>query len=348
MELRCYDTGLNLKSVVENFTSLQWTRKYNECGDFSVTAPLTESTKNAFSVDSIVWVKGKPDGGIVESITMNSEIGSGTITASGRFLPGVMGRRLIYPKFNFSGRIEEIMREMFSQAQGFPNIVLGDDNGFEDELESVQASYKDLLTYEQNLAKSANFGIRFRPDDREKLITFEIYKGLDRSLNQRERPRVVFSDEYENLANVKYTDNTSLHYNVCVVGGQSNQDYKYYETVGDDTTTGYNRREVYFESDVQSNGLTWEQYVAALRQRGQTILDQSLESESFECSTQLNGNFKYQVDYDLGDIVSIYKSAWGIERDMRITEVREVYETEQPRIDLVFGTPLPTTINWEV
>lgn len=348
MEVRCYDTALNLKHIIENFTSLQWERKYNECGNFSLVAPLTKENREALSLDSIVWIRGKPDGGIIESISMTTTDGVDTITASGRFLPGIMARRLIYPTFNFSGRVEQVMRDMFSQAVGFPGVVLGPDNGFTETVESIQATYKELLVYEQNLAKSANFGIRFTPDDRTQKITFNIFKGVDRSLNQSERPRVVFSDEYENLTSVDYTDSTQLHHNVCVVGGQEEQDYKVYETVGETGSTGFNRREVYFEGDVQSNGMTWAAYIAALRQRGQTILDQSLESESFQCTTQFNGNFKYGVDYDLGDIVSIYKRDWGIERDMRITEAKEVYESELPKIELVFGNPLPTKINWEV
>lgn len=37
-------------------------------------------------------------------------------------------------------------------------------------------------------------------------------------------------------------------------------------------------------------------------------------------------NFSYKKDYDLGDIVTVRKKAWGIEMDKRITEIQEIYE----------------------
>lgn len=360
MEVRVYDLSLNLIHIVENFTSLLWKRKYNECGTFTLNAPASEKNIDAFKMGRVVWVQGKADAGLIEGLTIQYSNGVNTMEVTGRFMPGVMDNRLTNTFLNdwtetadlpskfFSGRVETIMRDMFTQAASFPNIVLGADNGFTDEVE-FQALFKSLLTYEQNLAKSANFGFRFRPDITNGRFVFEIYKGVDRSENQSDRPRVVFSEEYENLSGATYKNNSQLWKTVCQIGGQSNQTYKYYKIVGDDTATGYDRRETYYEAtDVESNGLTWDQYVAALIAKGEMVLEQSQDSETFECTVLANGNFVYLRDYDVGDIVTVKKKTWGLEKDLRITEVTEVYETEKPKVELVLGTPLPTTINWEV
>ena len=42
MEVRIYDRDLNFKGVIENHTSLIWTRKYYEPGNFEIHAPITE------------------------------------------------------------------------------------------------------------------------------------------------------------------------------------------------------------------------------------------------------------------------------------------------------------------
>ena len=56
-------------------------------------------------------------------------------------------------------------------------------------------------------------------------------------------------------------------------------------------------------------------------------------------------NFKYKRDYDLGDIVTVNKKAWGIKMEKRITEIQEVYENGGFQIVPTFGNPLPDTVD---
>ena len=79
-----------------------------------------------------------------------------------------------------------------------------------DETVEFQATYKNLLTYESKLAKSVNFGYRFRPDFNNKVIYFEIYKGLDRSIHQSDRNRVIFSEDYSNISEADYEENEQI------------------------------------------------------------------------------------------------------------------------------------------
>lgn len=44
MEVRIYDRDLNFKGVIENHTSLIWTRKYYEPGNFEIHVPITQKT----------------------------------------------------------------------------------------------------------------------------------------------------------------------------------------------------------------------------------------------------------------------------------------------------------------
>ena len=70
-------------------------------------------------------------------------------------------------------------------------------------------------------------------------------------------------------------------------------------------------------------------------------------NNSFECKTIPAGNFKYGVDYDLGDIVTIKKVNWGISQDLRLSAINEVYEYGNQVIEPVFGNPLPESVSWE-
>ena len=59
-----------------------------------------------------------------------------------------------------------------------------------------------------------------------------------------------------------------------------------------------------------------------------------------------SGNFKYGSDYDLGDIVTVRKDSFGVSKDLRITEINEIYENGIYKITPTFGSPLPDSIDW--
>ena len=348
MEIRVYDSDFNLKKIVENYISLLWHRCYNDVGDFKITAPATPDNVNHLTMGSVVWVSGKKEAGVIESRQITESPTENQIVVEGRFLESYMDRRLIRPTVNFSGLTEVGMRQILSGAVAIPMVQLGTLQGFTDTIK-FQATYKNLLSYEEKLAKSANMGFRFRPDFVNKAIYFEVYKGLDRSIEQSDRARVIFSEEYVNLESAEYSENSQLYKTVCYVGGEGEGSARTFVTVGDDTLTGLARREVFYDAtDITSEDLTQSEYEDKLKQRGQSKLDdEDIMAQSFSCKTVPNGNFKYSIHYDVGDIVTINKSKWGISQSERITEITEVYEHGEPTIEPVFGTTLPTAIDWE-
>lgn len=347
MEIRIYNPEMDFIGVIENQSSLQWVRRYSESGEFELHVPVTDSSIKLLKLNNLVWKRGAEDAGVIESIYIEETTLKNEITAKGRFLTSYMDRRLIRPTFNFSGKVEIAMRTILSNAVAIPRVQLGPLQGFDDEVE-FQATYKNLLLYESKLAKSATLGYRFRPDFTNKVITFEIFKGLDRSIHQSDRNRVIFSEEYSNISEADYEENNQIYSNICYVGGQGEGDQRTYVTVGDDTLIGLERRETYKNgSDISSDDLTQAEYLAKLEQRGYEALDENALYNYFECKTVPEGNFKYRTNYDLGDIITVNKVNWGIAQDLRLSEIREVYEYGNEVIEPTFGNPLPETIDWE-
>ena len=78
--------------------------------------------------------------------------------------------------------------------------------------------------------------------------------------------------------------------------------------------------------------------------RSEKLLEHGIV-ECLEAVTLPNVNFTYKTDYDLGDIVTVNKKAWGIMMDKRITEIQEVYENGGMTIVPTFGDPLPDTVD---
>lgn len=347
MEIRVYDNELNFKGISENQTSFVWTRRYFESGEFRLYLPLTDDNLALYKLGNLVTYRGANEAGVIEDLILRSTNLERVIIASGRFLSSYMDRRLVRPTLTFNGKVEVAMRKMLTDAVSIPLVELGQLNDF-NETVNFQATYKNLLTMEEKLSQLSNIGFRFRPDFTNKVIYFETYKGVDRSRNQSDRAFVEFSDMFDNLNSIENRQNDQLLKTVGYVGGQGEGPERVFVTIGDDSLTGLERREVYIDAkDISSEDITQSEYLDLLRARGAERMEDYMFSDSYECATIPLGNYEYKKDYDLGDIVTIRKTDWNLNMALRITEVQEVYEHGSATIVPIFGSPLPTKIDME-
>lgn len=345
MEIRIYGRDLCRKGQIENQTSLIWTRKFYEPGEFEIHAPITDENLYLLQEGNIIGKKGSEEAGIIESIEKEESDIKNEITVMGRFLSSYMDRRLIKRTVNFSGKIETAMRQLYSSVVPIPFVELGSLNGFQERAE-FQVTMKNLLLYENKLARAGAIGVRFRPDFKKHKIIFETYQGKDRTISQRINNRVIFSEDYSNLNNAIYRYNNQNLKTFAIVGGQGEGEARtYYELGGGE---GYDLREVFIDAnDITPDGLTEKQYKAALLQRAQETLNEAIASETLECETDAEINFTYKEDYDLGDIVTVRKKKWNLYMNQRITEISEVYEYGGLKVVPTFGDPLPEKIKWD-
>jgi hypothetical protein len=335
---------MDFQGVLESQRSLIWLRKYFEPGCFELYIPITNDSLKLIKKENLIWIKGYKEAAVIEDRKLEDSTKKKAFTVKGRFLSSYMDRRIIKGTVNFSGKVEVAMRQLLSSVTPIPRVKLGELQGFEETVE-FQVTYKNLLEYEEKLSKSSGLGFRFRPDFDEKVIYFEIYKGTDRTSSQGVNNRVTFAETYKNLNNTIYRENEQLYKNVALVGGVGEGSERTIVQVG--TASGLELREIFVDAkDISKDGLTDEQYKAALIARGQEKLADNIISTSFECDTGADVNFVYKQHYDLGDIVTIKKKDWGITLDQRITEVREVHENGGRIIEPTFGDSLPESIDW--
>ena len=345
MEVRIYGKDLRRIGQMENQTSLIWTRKFYEPGDFEIHAPITDENLFLLRPGNLVGKKGSGEAGIIESIEKEESDIKNEITAKGRFLSAYMDRRLIKKTVNFSGTVENAMRQLLAGAVPIPLVELGPLNGFPETVQ-FQATMKNLLSYETKLSRTGAIGYRFRPDFNTRKIVFETYKGENRTYKQNKNNRVIFSEDYSNLNNAIYRYNDQNLKTKAIVGGQGEGEGRtYYELGGG---SGLDLREIFVDAkDINPDGMTAEQYKAALLQRAQEALNEATVSEALECETEAAINFSYKTDYDLGDIVTVRKKRWGLNMDQRITELQEIYEFGSLTVIPTLGDPLPESIKWD-
>ena len=346
MEIHVYDRNLKRLGTIENHTSLQWHRKYYECGTFELHTPVTTENLNLLKPGNIITIREKKEAAVIrgdqteEESTLVNEI-----VRNGYFLPIYFNDRLTGPLFNFSGTVEDAMRFMINRTQPIPLLQITDPIGDETQI-IFQATYKNLLTYLGKLARYAEVGLRVVPDFKSKTMTFETYKGIDRTQAQGENPRVVFSEAYNNLNQAKHNYSDGTMKTKIVVGGTGDGLDRVYVTVGGGT--GFDLREEFLDAkDVNKDELTDAEYIEALRTRGMEYLAEHGTIENFEAEAEEDVNFTYEKDYDLGDIVTVKKKKWNTAQNLRITELCEVYEYGGMYVVPTFGDALPTTIKWD-
>ena len=187
----------------------------------------------------------------------------------------------------------------------------------------------------------STYGIGWDVYIQGKNFIFKLYKGLDRSYDQKDRMPVVFSDEFDNLLATTYNYERAEFKNAALIGGEGEGINQRTTTIGD--STGLDRYETYIDgSSVSSNGeiITEEQYYKMLQDYGKGELNNVSFTETFEGSTDPNGNYILNKDYFLGDIVQVINE-YGISATPRIIEIIESEDEN--------GTStVPTFSAWEV
>lgn len=345
MQLRIFNSDMDLLGIIENAYSIQWIRNYTSCGTFEIHMPIDSKALELVKLDNLIWIQGKKECGIIEGITIEQSASKSNVKIVGRFAESYFSRRLIKNTFNFNGKVEEAMRQLVTLAD-IPRVKLGTLNGFDNKIQ-FQATYKNTLTYIEKLAQSSNIGFRLVPNFDTKTFTFETFKGVDRSENQRDRPRVIFSQYNGDISKAEYTANNQNYHNVCYVGGQGEGSARQIVICGDNSLTGLERRETFINgSDIEKDKLTDSQYIEMLRQRGESNLKEKNLVQSLEKEDRTGGTYNYPIDYDVGDIITNKLEYWNISSNDRVTSVKEVYEHGRMVAVPTLGTPLPSTIDW--
>ena len=160
MEIIIYDRNLYRLGTIENHTSLQWHRKYYECGTFELHAPATEKNIRLLQPGNVIRPKGKDEAAVIrgdqteEESTLVNEV-----VRNGYFLPIYFNDRLTGPMFTFNGTCEDAMRYMINHMAAVPLLEVAPGIGDATKI-TFQATYKNVLTYLSKIARYCELGFR--------------------------------------------------------------------------------------------------------------------------------------------------------------------------------------------
>ncbi len=99
-----------------------------------------------------------------------------------------------------------------------PNLILGNLKEFTEDIKYPN-SFGNILEQLENISNTNNLGYRNILDIKNRLIKFDVYKGVDRTLNNGTIAPCIFSRDFENILEQEYTDSLNNYRNTTLIAG---------------------------------------------------------------------------------------------------------------------------------
>lgn len=336
MNLYLLNKDLDVIDVIDTYKSLIWTSRYFSPCDFELYIPASEKMLNELKHGHyLVRESDLTQAMIIENIQIDTSVEeSNFLIVSGRCLKSILYRRVIWDQTVLNGDIETCIRHLVNDNlvnstvadRNVSNLILGAQMGTLKITMSSQYTGDNLGEVISNLCKKHGLGYDVLLDIEEKLFIFILYQGTDRSYDQSDVPRVIFSNDYENLLTTTYTLDSSGFGNVARVAGEGEGSARKTTTVG--SGAGLERYEIFVDArDVSSNEgeINDATYMSLLTEKGTKALAETKVKENMEGEVEPNHSFKFHEDYFLGDVVEVVNE-YGVRMTPRITEVIETVD----------------------
>ena len=340
--------------IISSYQSCIWNVQYFGQNDFELVVNASTLNVNILKPgtylvrDEDITSDGFNNVMVIQNYKLDFDTEKGwLLTLTGKGLKNdLLKRRIVWGQTNLTGNAEVGIRQVITEnvisptdsGRAISNFVLDTINNFTETIE-LQLMGENIAEWLETICTTYGYGWDVYIKNNQ--YVFKLYKGTDRTYDQAAVTPVVFSPEFDNLLSSSYTYNMANYQNTALIGGEGEGTSQRTATIG--TATGLSRYEAYIDGgSVSSNGeiITVEQYTQMLQEYGQTQLDQTAYTESFNGDIDSEGLFKLNQDYFLGDIVQI-ENEKGIQATPRIIEI--IYSEDENGSSVV-----PTFSRWEV
>lgn len=352
MEALILNKKFQTLAIIDAYSSLIWTDRYDEPGDFEIDIPISNTPIDAVAEDNYIWIKDSDRLQIIENISIitDSEDGDHMIF-DGRSLESILERRYVYFHEDIDLEFQEGLRKLFNENAINPSdtkrkisklrFIWNDDPRLS-ELSLVGDYFGySLLDITQTYCQLYGLGFKIIYNEDEDTFDFSLYYGEDRSYDQEKNVWVVFSDKYENLINSNYFESHKNLKTAAIISSDEDEIYGR-ELVDVDQypgMTGLNRRELY----VEANDIRWpsievdedairEQYPGSSEEYINSMIEEAWEKEELNARKTLRDQLEQRVKEELaktyitktfeGTIEAVQQYVYG--RDFFIGDIVQV------------------------
>lgn len=265
--------------LIDDYTSLIWSKRYVEIGDCEVYIAANYRT---FSLLRKGYYILRDDDDMIcriENIEIDTDAEQGDfLIVSGYDCRKILNQRLIWQQTVFKGTAENFCRKIITDNVINPTLArrkisrfqLGEPKNLPDTIE-IQSTYDGVFDKIKELCITYGYGSKVSFDDEH--FVFDLYKGVDRSVNQTENEVVMFSPEFENIVTTKYKEDATNFKNAALVAGQGEGSARV--TTEIDVGTGLDRYELYVDARDLSSEIPYDELVTAYP-NGSTVVEDDI------------------------------------------------------------------------
>lgn len=302
MNLNLYDADLNRIAIIgEQYISCLWSEGYNTIENFTMELVATDEYKKKIRSDCYVGRNDRKTLMVIKTV----EIANGKIVASGKQAGRVLDDVSFVGTIESGSMIDTSIKKAYNNGNKYRNLEFADTN-----LQipyNHQISNKSILKLCETMCQSEDVG--FRVIRNNGTMYTEFYRP-------EHNPNLVLSENFGNLSidSVSISTEKSKNYAIVLGEGEGENRKKVYV----DSTNGEERRDLIVDAnDIQKEeNETDESYNSRLIARG---IEKLLENQqTFSCAFTPYAK-DFGVKYDLGDILTVYLTDYGITLQSRVS-----------------------------
>ena len=332
-------------ALIDEFSSLIVNKRYFAASSFQLNVSISNpdivhlKPKNCVLIGSIFYV--------IDDVSIDEK--TSDYVAKGVSLFGLLRHRVIWSNFSLYQKpsyiCEQIIRENVTEpintnrtislfSMTVSNLTLAN--------VQFQNSYGYVRDEIETLCQTYDFGFKesaVTAAGPSCLITF--FKGQDKS------NWVEFSVSNEMIISETYEANDYDEATTALIAGEGEGALRTILTLNDGNTS-LERKELYVDArDLQSDGLTTEQYNNSLYTRGASKLSEKQAVQLLDGDVNIESElYKYGVDYDVGDTVSVYSARFEVSTTKILTEMQETWDNTGHFLNPTFGKRSPTIADY--
>lgn len=334
---------LEVLDMIELYSSMIWTNRFWDVGDFELYLPASPKTVQLFSdaIDNGYYIVGEKD---LKHAMMPLKLDIETSRSDGNYisvkgydLKYILNRRIVWEHPIVGGDIESELIALVdknainpeNKDRVIPRLYISDERSGVDTIISGSLLGENLAVGIKNRCKLYGCGWDIELDMENRRMLFKVLKSTDR------RDTVRFSNEMDNLLTTKLSKDNTQPRNIAYVNAKMsryNEEERRYEPFDFSQIVtlstvrgipkGMDRYELYSDNNENYDSQQYSiyQYGYILRENAKKDLREARVRDEISGEVVSNVTYKLGVHYNIGDIVSVLNE-YGMTFNARVTEV---------------------------
>lgn len=337
MNLYVYSQAKERLGEVRSISSLQWLEEYQGAGEAKLSCGATAANRALLLPGNILQNTDRPQLlALIQSVEVDDDAKTARLTVRAKMTACRLAGRVVYYTESYARAGQDMRDIVLHNLRGLPLAVPALPADFEDTALAGQVSWGSVLDAVEGIAAAAGLGFRVAADA-SLTESFEVYRGVDRSVPGSAAYVGFFGDDAGNLASIRLKEDVSGCANVAIVCGQGEGAAR--RMVEVDLSAGAERRELYVDArdlaqkitetgtdgNPTEKALTDAEYDALLRARGLAKLAEAAGALSIKAQIAQR-MLLFGQDYGLGDILPLRAAKYGVAVKVRVAKAKLVYE----------------------